>query len=119
VTALRDGRIVSGSRDNTLRVWDSDTGDCLRVLEGHTAAVRTVAALENGRVLSGSSDCTLRVWDVDRGRCLAVIPVSEMDLTGLDFRHSPMDEETARLLYYNGAEVPEAYRGALEKELEA
>ena len=31
-----DGSIVSGSYDNTVRVWNKDTGDCIRVLEGHT-----------------------------------------------------------------------------------
>ena len=32
---LADGRIVSGSKDNTVRVWNADTGECDRVLEGH------------------------------------------------------------------------------------
>ena len=31
-----DGTIVSGSEDRTVRVWSKDTGDCIRVLEGHT-----------------------------------------------------------------------------------
>ena len=36
VAALSDGRIVSGSWDNTIRVWNSATGACITVLEGHT-----------------------------------------------------------------------------------
>jgi WD40 repeat protein len=36
VVALSDGRrVVSGSYDNTLRVWDVDTGKCWRELKGH------------------------------------------------------------------------------------
>jgi WD40 repeat protein len=36
VVAMLDGRrVVSGSRDNTLRVWDVDTGECVRELKGH------------------------------------------------------------------------------------
>jgi WD40 repeat protein len=36
VVAMSDGRrVVSGSDDNTLRVWDVDTGECVRELEGH------------------------------------------------------------------------------------
>jgi WD40 repeat protein len=36
VVALSDGqRVVSGSEDKTLRVWDVDTGDCVRELKGH------------------------------------------------------------------------------------
>ena len=32
-----DGSIVSGSYDETVRVWSKDTGDCIRVLKGHTS----------------------------------------------------------------------------------
>jgi WD40 repeat protein len=36
VVALSDGqRVVSGSNDRTLRVWDVDTGECVRELKGH------------------------------------------------------------------------------------
>ncbi len=35
-------RVVSGSRDATLRMWDISTGECLHVLMGHVAAVRCV-----------------------------------------------------------------------------
>ena len=35
-------RVVSGSRDATLRVWNIDSGQCLHVLMGHVAAVRCV-----------------------------------------------------------------------------
>ena len=31
-----DGSIVDGSEDKTVRVWNKDTGDCFRVVEGHT-----------------------------------------------------------------------------------
>ena len=36
-------RVLSGGLDNTLRLWDLKTGRCLRVLEGHTDAVRSLA----------------------------------------------------------------------------
>ena len=35
-------RVVSGSRDATLRMWDITTGECVHVLIGHVAAVRCV-----------------------------------------------------------------------------
>jgi WD40 repeat protein len=36
VVALSDGRrVVSGSFESTLRVWDVDTGECVRELKGH------------------------------------------------------------------------------------
>ena len=36
MSVMPDGRIVSGSSDRTVRVWDSSTGECLKVLEGHS-----------------------------------------------------------------------------------
>ena len=117
VAALSDGRIVSGSRDNTLRAWNPDTGACLNVLVGHTGWVNCVLPLDSSHVLSSSRDCTLRLWNVNTGKCLCVIPVSEMEFRGIDFRGAEIDnEETARLLYYNGAEVPKKYTQKFLKE---
>jgi small GTP-binding protein len=65
---------LSGASDCTLRVWDVDTGRCVRVLKGHTAAVNDVAWSTNQHsALSGSSDNTVRLWDVVIGRCLGVL----------------------------------------------
>ena len=57
-----------------MRVWDVETGRCLRVLEGHTSIFGSVAWSGDGHcALSGNHDKTLRVWDVETGRCLHVI----------------------------------------------
>ena len=41
VAITPDGRYaISGSHDKTLRVWDITTGSCVRVMTGHTDAVR-------------------------------------------------------------------------------
>src|SRR2546425_9172339 len=56
-------RAVSGSMDETLRVWDLETWTCLRVLEGHSGFVTSVSVTQDGRrAVSGSWDKTLRVW---------------------------------------------------------
>lgn len=62
-------RVVSGSRDATLRVWDVDTGKCLHVLVGHVAAVRCVQY--NGKlVVSGAYDYMVKVWNPEREECI-------------------------------------------------
>ena len=38
-----DRLVVSGSSDNTIRLWDIECGACLRVLEGHEELVRYVS----------------------------------------------------------------------------
>ncbi|KAI5118038.1 hypothetical protein M0805_009220 [Coniferiporia weirii] len=65
-----DGRqIVSGSNDNTLRIWDAQTGDPVgEPLTGHSSQVLSVAYSPDGRhIVSGSSDKTLRIWDAQTG----------------------------------------------------
>jgi small GTP-binding protein len=67
-------RALTGATDNTVRLWDVETGRCLRVLEGHTKDVRSVAWHANQRhALSSANDYTVRLWDVETGRCLRVL----------------------------------------------
>jgi small GTP-binding protein len=57
-----------------MRLWDLKTGGCLRVLEGHSNSVWSVAWSPDGRrVASGSGDHTVRLWDVESGGCLRVL----------------------------------------------
>ena len=61
-----DGQtIVSGSDDQTIKVWNLDTGELLHTLEGHSDSVNSVAISPNGRtIVSGSKDETVKVWQV-------------------------------------------------------
>jgi len=61
-----DLKIVSGLRDNTIKIWDRSTLSCLRVLNGHTGSVLCLQYDERV-IISGSSDSTVRVWDVSTG----------------------------------------------------
>jgi WD40 repeat protein len=65
-----DGKhALTGSWDNTLRLWQANTGTSIRVFEGHTKAVTAVAFSPSGRyALSGSKDNTVRLWEVATGR---------------------------------------------------
>jgi hypothetical protein len=63
---LADGRLVSGSQDNTIRLWDMAMGAETACLEGHTSSVRALCVLPDGRLASGSGDNTIRLWDVGK-----------------------------------------------------
>ena len=67
---LRDGRLASASEDNTVRVWDAGTGECVRTLEGHTNRVAALVELRDGQLASASCDKTVRVWDAGTGECV-------------------------------------------------
>ncbi|OQE12757.1 hypothetical protein PENFLA_c063G02943 [Penicillium flavigenum] len=61
--------LVSGSDDNTLRLWDTVTGRLQQTLEGHSHFVQSVGFSPDGRLLvSGSYDSTVRLWDTVTGR---------------------------------------------------
>ena len=65
-------RLVSGSRDATLRVWDIQSGHCLHVLIGHVAAVRCVQ-YDGRRVVSGAYDFQVKIWDPESETCLQTL----------------------------------------------
>ena len=78
-----DGRYaVSGSEDKTLRVWELETGRCIRTIEGHESHVLGIALTPDGRhaVSRGSDDKTLRVWELETGRCLRTMQGHTSDL---------------------------------------
>ena len=64
VAAFPSGdRVVSGSEDKTLKLWDASTGECLATWEVHSNGVNSVAVFPAGdRVVSGSHDKTLKLW---------------------------------------------------------
>ncbi len=64
-----NGRMLaSPSTDKMIRLWDAETGECLRTMKGHSEAVTCVAFDPAGRILaSGSSDGTIKLWDASSG----------------------------------------------------
>lgn len=62
--------IVSGSDDQTLKVWSSETGRCITTLEGHTGGVWSSQLSPEDIVISGSTDRTLRIWKAHSGELI-------------------------------------------------
>ena len=68
VADLNRGILASGSWDNTIKLWDINTGKEIRTLTGHANWVNSVAFSPDGKFLaSGSADCTIKLWQVQTG----------------------------------------------------
>ena len=66
VVVSPDGKtIISGSDDQTIRIWDLNSQKLLRTLKGHTDWVYDIAISADSQTLvSGSKDKTLRLWQL-------------------------------------------------------
>lgn len=64
--------LITGSYDRTVRVWNLETGIEVRVLRGHTRAVRALQ-FDQMLLFTGAMDGTVRVWNWRAGECLRVL----------------------------------------------
>jgi len=66
---------ASGSDDLTIRIWDKNTGETLKILKGHTHNVRAIVFNPElpWCLISGSWDATIKLWDCRSGVCLYTI----------------------------------------------
>ncbi|KAF7725610.1 hypothetical protein EC973_009488 [Apophysomyces ossiformis] len=58
--------VISGSLDNTIKVWSLESGTCLRTLFGHTHGI-SVLEYDKLRLVSGSRDGNITIWDIESG----------------------------------------------------
>ena len=66
--------LVSSSFDKTVRLWDIQTGACLKVFTGHTQWIWGLAlSPDNNLIASCGDDCTIRVWNIATGQCIRVL----------------------------------------------
>ena len=83
-------KLVSGSADETVRIWDVTTGEPIgSPLAGHTGSVTQVEFIDADTVVSSSNDGTTRAWDVATGTYKA-----EFEGDKFSFTKSSGDEQT-------------------------
>jgi WD40 repeat protein len=70
-----DGKLaVSGSSDQTIRIWNIERGECLRTIEGDLGWIKCLGITADSKLaLSGSTDCTLRLWNLESGQCVRIL----------------------------------------------
>jgi WD40 repeat protein len=107
-----DRRIISGSGDKTIKIWDMENGQELQTLKGHTSGITQVLVTPDGsRIISGSEDWTIMIWRIPGGArpmtlighkgkitCLALSPDGRFLASGsLDGKIKIWDAQTGRL----------------------
>jgi len=81
-----DGKvIISGSVDDTLRLWNAEQLRLVRTMLGHPFPVLNLKYAPNGAyIVTGSTDGVLRLWDVATGRLYKSLEGHTGWITGLD-----------------------------------
>ena len=111
-------QLLTGSDDNTARLWDLSSGEEVQRFEGHSGSVLAVAFHPNGnQLLTGSYDNTARLWDLSSGEeaqrfeghsgsvlAVAFHPNGNQLLTG-------SDDNTARLWDLSSGEEVQRFEG--------
>ena len=75
VAITPDGKnIVSCSEDQTIKIWNLETGELEKTLIGHTGEVTAIAISSDGqRIVSGSYDKKVRLWNLEKGEQIYII----------------------------------------------
>ena len=85
-----DGKLLaSGDTNGTISLWQAETGELVRRLEGHSERISESGGLAfspSGKLLaSGSYDDTARVWDVGTGKTLQILKGHNDNVKGVAF----------------------------------
>lgn len=76
--------LISGSEDNTIKIWELSTGKLVRTLTGHTNWISSLAISPDGQTLvSGSGDNTIKVWQWQTGQLIRTLTGHSYDVNSL------------------------------------
>ncbi len=55
-------KIASGSKDNTIKIWNISDASCIKTLLGHTKYIWKLVSINEEKFVSASFDLSIKVW---------------------------------------------------------
>ena len=106
-----DGKcIASGSNDNTVKVWDVESGNEVLTLRGHSYGITSVSFSPDGkRIASGSYDKTVKIWDAETGQETLILQGHSGIIDSVSF--SPDGKRIAIAIGSKGVQLLDAETG--------
>jgi len=81
--------LISGSQDQTIRVWNLATGELIHILKGHQDSVNAVVLSPDEQIIaSASADKTIKLWHLQSGELLGTFTGHTNAVTTLSFTNS-------------------------------
>ncbi|MDZ8026876.1 MAG: AAA-like domain-containing protein [Nostoc sp. DedQUE11] len=78
--------LASASRDNTIKLWNLDTGKEITTLKGHSQEVNSVVFSPDGKTLaSASADNTIKLWNLDTGKEITTLRGHSQEVNSVVF----------------------------------
>lgn len=78
--------LISAAHDNTIRLWNSRSGELIRVLRGHEHSIRDIELSPNNKwLVSCSQDGSICFWEMSTGKLLKKIKAHKSAVTDIDF----------------------------------
>jgi len=102
---------VSGSGDNTIKIWDFEKGEEIKTLEGHNNSVVSVFVTPDKKhIVSGSHDKTIKIWDFETGECIRTIE-QKLKCEGMNIKGAKgLSKEQIGFLKERGAEAQSLFQ---------
>jgi WD40 repeat protein len=101
IELLPKGQLATGSRDQSIKVWDVISGEVLYTLTGHTNSIVSLCLVEDHYLASGSFDADVRLWNLRTKECTVLkghtLGVQQICALGWNMFASAGEDGTVRI----------------------
>lgn len=82
--SLPNGWLASGGSDTTIKLWDVESGQCIKTLRGHPCHIQSLVLLSNKQQLAScGGNNAIRIWDIESGQCVKILQAQSKSVYSL------------------------------------